>query len=208
MKNNKKKDENRNKVIISITIVALIIALVSGGTYAWWTWISADEDDTAVNITVKGMTMILDGGGNITAQNLVPTSCTSTTYAVQRTITYSVTNPTTIAATATIQLQPTTLPTQLKNAKVMWKLTTAANCGGTQVGNGTFSSASTSTPIDLTTVAVPANTTTALTGTYYLSIWLDSTYTGTTNVGDTVNDTIQDKSMTLELTGEIAQNAS
>lgn len=206
MKNNKKKDENRNKVIISITIVALIVALVAGGTYAWWTWVSANN--TAVNITVKGMTMTLDGGGNITAQNLVPTSCTSTTYAVQRQISYSLTNPTTIASTATIQLNPSTFPTQLKNSKLMWKLTTAANCGGTQVATGTFGSTTQGRVMDLTTIAVPAGTTTPITGTYYLSIWLDSSYTGTTNVGGEVKDTIQDKSMTLQLTGTIAQNQS
>lgn len=208
MKNNKKKDENRNKVIISITIVALIVALVSGGTYAWWTWVSANNTDTAVNITVGRLEMILDGGGNITAQNLVPTSCTSTTYAVQRQISYSLINPTTVASTATIQLNPSTFPAQLKNSKLMWKLTTAANCGGTQVATGTFGSTTQGRVMDLTTIAVPAGTTTPITGTYYLSIWLDSSYTGTTNVGGEVKDTIQDKSMTLQLTGTIAQNQS
>lgn len=201
--NNNNKDEK--KVIISITIVALIIILVSGGTYAWWTWVSGNN--TAVNITVKGMTMILDGGGDITSQNLVPTSCTSTTYAIQRKITYSLTNPTTIASTATIQLNPATFPTALRNGKLMWKLTTVANCGGSEVASGTFSSTTQGSVMDLTTIAVPANTTTAITGTYYLSIWLDSSYTST-NTGNTVSDTIQDKTMTLKLTGTIAQNAS
>ena len=64
------------------------------------------------------------------------------------------------------------------------------------------------TKADETTYYVPAGTTTALTGIYYLSIWLDSTYEGTANVGDTVKDTIQDKSMTLKLTGTIAQEQS
>lgn len=205
MKKNKKKNNDKQKTILILTIVALIIALVAGGTYAWWTWVSGNN--TNVNITVKGMTMILDGGGDITAQNLVPTSCTNTTYAVQRTINYSVTNPTTIAATATIQLNPSTFPTQLRNAKLMWKLTTAANCGGTQVATGTFSSTTQGSVMNLTTVSVPANTTTPITGTYYLSIWLDSSYTST-NTGNTVSDTLQNKSMTLKVTGTIAQNQS
>ena len=216
---NKKKIENRNKVIVSITIVTLIIAIVSGGTYAYWTWISADEDDTAISITVEGMTMTLDGGGDINFGDLVPTSCDSTKYALHRTITYSVTNPTQIDATGTIQLNPSTFPTQLKNEKLMWKLTTGANCTGTEVASGNFGNTVKGTIMDLTTNVgitkadgttyyIPAETTTALTGTYYLSIWLDSTYEGTANVGNTVRDTIQDKSMTLKLTGTIAQNPS
>ena len=119
----KNKNENRNKVIISIIIIALIIALVSSGTYAWWTWISADENDTAVNITVNGMTMILDGGGNITAQNLVPTSCTNTEYTIQRTITYGVTNPTDVDSTATIQLNPSTFPTMIQRSFMLYLTT-------------------------------------------------------------------------------------
>ena len=112
-KSNKKyKDENNKKVVISITIVTMIIALVAGGTYAWWTWVSGNN--TAVNITVKGMTMILDGGGDISSKNLVPTSCTNTTYAIQRSISYSVTNPTTIDSIATIQLNPSTFPTMVQ----------------------------------------------------------------------------------------------
>lgn len=205
MKECKNKNENRNKVIISITIVTIIVALVAGGTYAWWTWVSGNN--TAVNITVRGMTMILDGGGDISSQNLVPTSCTNTTYAIQRQITYSVTNPTTIDSTATIQLNPSTFPTQLRNSKLMWKLTTAANCAGTEIANGTFSSTTQGSVMNLTTVSVPANTTTAITGTFYLSIWLDSSYSST-NTGNTVSDNIQDKTMNLKLTGTITQNAS
>ena len=60
MKKNKKKNNDKQKTILILTIVALIIALVAGGTYAWWTWVSGNN--TNVNITVKGMTMILDGG--------------------------------------------------------------------------------------------------------------------------------------------------
>lgn len=216
MKKNKRKEDNKKKIIIVITIVTLIIALVAGGTYAYWTWVSANN--TAVNIKVDSPTMTLDGGGTLTVTNLVPTSCTNTTYAVQRTIKYSVTNPTSVDATATIQLKPTTFPTQLKNAKLMWKLTTGANCTGSEVASGNFGSTVLGTVMDLTTKVgsvksgttyyVPAKTTTALTGTYYLSIWLDSTYTGTANTGSTVKDTIQNKSMTLQLTGTIAQNPS
>ena len=90
----------------------------------------------------------------------------------------------------------------------MWKLTTDVNCLGEHVASGTFSSTIVNRPMDLTTIAVPANTTIPITGIYYLSIWLDSTYNGTTNTGNVVNDTIQDKSMILNLTGEISQKLS
>ena len=203
--------------MVSVIIVMLIIVLVSGGTYAWWRWISADTDDTTIDITVEGMTMTLDGGGDINFEKLVPTSCDNTQYALHRTITYSVTNPTQIDATGTIQLNPSIFPTQLKNEKLMWKLTTGQNCTGTEVANGNFGDTIRETKMDLTTKVgitksdgttyyIPAKTTTPLTGTYYLSIWLDSTYEGTANTGNTVKDIIQNKSMTLELTGTIAQN--
>ena len=101
----------------------------------------------------------------------------------------------------------------------MWKLTTGENCTGTEVASGDFGETTRGTMMDLTTKLgttkadgttyyVPAGTTTALTGTYYLSIWLDSTYEGTANVGDTVKDSIQDKSMILKLAGTITQNES
>ena len=215
----------KNKVIISITIVTLIITIVVGGTYAWWTWVSANDDDTTVNVTVGGVDgsgtikMILDGEGDIKVTNLVPTSCTNTTYTVHRTITYIVTNPTKVDATAKIQLNPSTFPTQLKNEKLMWKLTTGENCTGAEIASGTFENTTKGIIMDLTTKVgttksdglsyyIPAETTTPLTGTYYLSIWLDYTYEGTTNVGNNVKDSIQDQSMILKLTGEITQSPS
>ena len=212
-----KKNINKNQFIVSVTIVAIIIALVSGATYAWWIWISADEDDTLVNVSVEGMTMILDGGGDINFGNLIPTSCNNTEYALHRTITYSVINPTQIDATGTIQLKPDIFPTQLKNEKLMWKLTTGQNCTGTEVASGNFGNTTRGTIMDLTTKVgitkedgityyIPAETTTPLTGIYYLSIWLDSTFEGTANVGNDVKEPIQNKSMTLKVTGTIAQN--
>ena len=203
----KKNKESKKNVIIAIAIIALI-ALLAGGTFSWWTWRSANN--TAVSVTVKGMTMTLDGGGNISTKNLVPTTCSNTTYAIQRTITYKVSNSTNIAATATIQLDPTTFPSALKNANLKWKLTTSANCGGTEEASGTFSSTTQGTKMNLKSYTVAANTAATATGntkTLYLSIWLDTGYTYQ-NIGDSVGDPMQDKSMTLKLAGTIAQNQS
>ena len=164
--------------------------------------------------------MILDGGGDINVTNLAPTICTSATHVLHRTITYSVTNPTK-KSRVRIFLRPLevllSFPTQLKTSKLMWKLTTEENCNGTEIASGNFGNTIQGRVMDLTnklgvvkedgiTYYIPAQSTTALTGTYYLSIWLDESYEGSVNVGYEVNDSIQDKSMTLKLTGNIVQN--
>lgn len=203
-----KKKEKDNKIIISIIAVAMIIALVGGGTYAWFRWVSANN--TVVNITVAGGTYTLDGGGDITTdKTMVATDeCNHSTYAIKRTITANTTNSTSTAMTAKIQLNPTTFPTQLKISELKWVLTTSStSCTSGIVDSGDFSTVAENTIFELTSFTVPAETTTTQTNTYYLYIWLDSSY-DSLNTGTTVSDPIQNKTFTLELTGEMSNNPS
>lgn len=203
-----KKKEKDNKIIISIIAVAMIIALVGGGTYAWFRWVSANN--TVVNITVAGGTYTLDGGGDITTdKTMVATDeCNHSTYAIKRTITANTTNSTATAMTAKIQLNPTTFPTQLKISELKWVLTTSStSCTSGIVDSGDFSTVAENTIFELTSFTVPAETTTTQTNTYYLYIWLDSSY-DSLNTGTTVSDPIQNKTFTLELTGEMSNNPS
>ena len=203
-----KKKEKDNKIIISIIAVAMIIALVGGGTYAWFRWVSANN--TVVNITVAGGKYTLDGGGDITTdKTMVATDeCNHSTYAIKRTITANTTNSTSTAMTAKIQLNPTTFPTQLKISELKWVLTTSStSCTSGIVDSGDFSTVAENTIFELTSFTVPAETTTTQTNTYYLYIWLDSSY-DSLNTGTTVSDPIQNKTFTLELTGEMSNNPS
>lgn len=203
------KKDNKN-LIVSIMAVAIIIILAGGSTYAWLTWRSANN--TVVNIVVSGGTYTLDGGGNITSgKNIAPTDqCNHSTYGIKRTITAKATNETTTDMTAYVQLNPSTFPTAFKNANVKWVLSTSSNDCTTAsniVASGNFSNVVQGTKFTLTTFNIPAQTITPLTKTYYLYIWVAETYS-VENVGTTVTSSIQDKSFTLQLTGEMTNNPS
>ena len=197
----KNKNEQTYKIILTIVAVLMLIVLVGGGTYAWWTWRSGTN--TIVNITVSGGTYTLDGGGNITAQNLVPTDQCNGTYAIKRTITAKATNNTNTAMTATVQLNPTTFPTQLRSQYLKYTVSTTNSCTTSEIK--TFESVVQDTPFEIAEFDVPASGSEEKT--YYLFIWLDSSYTPSTpNVGTTVNDPMQNKSFTLELTGTMTND--
>lgn len=200
------KKEKDNKLLISTIAAALIITLIGGGTYAWFRWSSANN--TIINIAVADGTYTLDGGGNITTDKTMVTTdeCNHATYAIKRTITANTTNNAITDMTAKVQLNPTTFPTQLKISELKWVLTTSStSCTSNIVNSGNFSTVVQGTVFDLTSFTVPAETTTAQVNTYYLYIWLDSSY-DYVNTGSTVSDPIQNKTFTLELTGEMSDN--
>jgi hypothetical protein len=47
------KKKEINKVIVAVIAVALVIAIVGGSTFAYWQWVTATNQQTAVNVTVK-----------------------------------------------------------------------------------------------------------------------------------------------------------
>lgn len=197
------KKENKN-LIISIVAVSLIIVLAGGATYAWYTWVSGNN--TAVNITVAGITYTLDGGGNITSsKNLAPTDeCNHATYAIKRTITAKVANSTEIAAKAYVQINPSSLPSAFQIANLEWVLTTSStSCTSNIVSSGNFASATQGTKFDLTSFDVPALST--VNKTYYLYIWVNKDYS-VQNVGGSVTSSIQDKTFTLKIAGEVTND--
>lgn len=94
--------KKNKKLPITIMIVAIVVVAISGGTFAYWQWTSATN--TSVTFEVKGATMTIDGGGNITTKTLAPAACYNTKYAIQRKIKVTATNDTTTNMTETIQL--------------------------------------------------------------------------------------------------------
>ena len=80
-----KDNSNRKTLIMSIIAVALIAALVSGGTYAYWTWVSNTDQKTNVSFSVTNnmddlMYARLDGNGTTTVTNIKPAPCTDSTF--------------------------------------------------------------------------------------------------------------------------------
>jgi len=189
------KNNDRNKFILSIVAVLLLILVIAGGTFAWWQWTSTTN--TAVTFTIAGGKLTIDGGGNITGQKLVPTDqCDHETYAIMRTVTLTATNETATSMTATVNLDISGVPAALKTANLKYTFSETQSCT-TGSPTGTLSGSS----VQLTTFNVPAGTlpTAPLTKTYYLYIWLDSAETSTAT---------QNQSFTITYTGALVQNAS
>ena len=85
---------NKNKKIISLSVILFVVMLlVSGGSFAYWTWVTASSERTNVSLTITAPDMSAKLTGytqNIT--NLIPvSSCTDETYAIKKelTLTYS-----------------------------------------------------------------------------------------------------------------------
>lgn len=90
----KNKNKNNNKaLILSIIAVTVIAALVVGGTYAYWTWVSNTAQRTNVNFSVSGgrddKYADLMGNGTTGTGDVVelkPAPCTDSTFAIVKTV--------------------------------------------------------------------------------------------------------------------------
>ena len=47
------KNNNTNKLIVAIIAVFLIIAIVGGSTFAYFQWTTAENQRTAVNVSIE-----------------------------------------------------------------------------------------------------------------------------------------------------------
>lgn len=217
--------KERNKLIIAIIAVILIIAVVIGATYAYWQWSTNTTQATNVKFTVptqdKLLGATLNGGGSTTVSNLAPAACTNSTYAMKKQISLSYFNQTSqtasIKATLTVSnwTQPHTGTLRLNN--LHYALTTGTNAGngcdkGTVVAGGSSSSFVTSgaliNNIEIKSASAGTGTSTEpATETYYLWVWIDKNDTGS-NTGSTVTDPMQDLSFTLTWTGSISTPTS
>lgn len=210
--------KNNTKIIISVVSVFLIIVAVIAGTYAYWAWSTSEEQRTPVVISIKGATMTIDGGGNITTKTLLPTTCTDTTNAIQRKIKVDSNNETNGVMNELLQLDVKALTpaqgtlTDTEKANLKWALvgltsetdyssSTWKGCA-TPTKSGTFSGVVTGNTITLNTSSLAAGTTS--TKYYELYIWLDNAYTYT-NVGTVQSDPMQDLTLNLSWTGMLEQ---
>lgn len=189
-----KDNKDKNKLILSIIAVILVIVIIAGGTFAYWTWTSTNN--TAVSFTVSGGSMTIDGGGDITAQKMVPTTSCNGSYAIVKTVKVNAVNSTNTSMTGTVNLDLTGLPATLKTANMKYFISesSSASCS---TPTGTFASSTNSKEIATFTAAAGAT----VNKTYYLYIWLAHNASGNPA-------SEQGQSFKITYTGALVQNAS
>ena len=208
----------RNKLIMAVVAVMMIVAVVVGSTYAFWQWSTNSSQSTTVNFTVPTGDQQLSAsisGGTISVSRLAPTACTTAkhAYAMSQPLTVTYKNQTTQTASlkATLAVSGWTQPHTgtVDLSKLHFTLSKGSSAGsnctsGTIVKGGSSSSfVSTGNLINNEEIlSVPANTA-ETSETWYLWVWIDSSYSGG-NSGSAVTDPMQDLSFTLTWSGTIS----
>ena len=186
---------NENKAIYIFLAIAIVMFLTVGATYAYWQWTTNSAQQTAISFTAtSGISCSANGGGNITSSDvkLAPTSCTDPEYAIQRTITTSVTNNNQGSVYLSLNLKVNSMASELAASEnFKYALTTSpSSCTTGVIKTGTFTGATTNSTF--TILEDQEYQTSPGTGTYYLYIWLDEAET---------NNNTQNKAFNLSLTG-------
>ena len=139
--------DNKKKLIILIVSIIALILLIIGGTYAFITWSSNENQATNVVFTVTpDFSCSADAGGHITSNDrmLAPTDCMDPEYASQN-FKYALTQQ-------------------------------ADNCVANPIVTGTFNGVTNGDVITLL-IGINNSYLSSATGTYYLYIWLDEAET-------------------------------
>ncbi|MBR7041871.1 MAG: hypothetical protein IKI04_00035, partial [Bacilli bacterium] len=174
----------KDKRIISIFIILGVIIAILGGTLAYWSWTSTNEQKTNVTFTTgANFSCSADGGGNITNTNyFVPTDCTNSTYAIKRTITTSITNSGSNPVYLDMWLTINSIGSGLSNSNnFKYALTTSSSsCTTGVVSEGNFNGKVANDKIQLLDDVSSA-------GTYYLYVWLDAAETSQSTMNQSVS---------------------
>ena len=206
----KKKNKETNKLLISIIAVALIIAIVGGATFAYWSWQSNTAQQTNVNVTVTGGSLTISGG-NLSNTGMYPTSdCDGTGALVGGTATVTAVNQTESPMTVKLFIRGTLSAKQgslttTNKGKLNWAVVQVTSptatpsdntCKTGALASGTLATVTTNTDIN-TGITFTAAASTTTTKYYKLYVWLDSTYSFT-NSGSTVSDPMQDLTISVK----------
>lgn len=226
MKKQNKKSNIRN-IVFAIIAVAIVAAIVGGGTYAWWIWQSADNQKTNVTVTISkpDFKIVAD---TISSTALMPTaSCYNTpaTNHVQHTMagkaTVTAKNNTTVPMEARITLKAKVSASigSTAPAKVHWAIKevtstnastfSSENCTGTantatydtgtfnQLGANSNANVSTSFQDIKTDIKFTVNPSSTATTKYYQVYVWVDSSYTATNTGSTVSDALQNKTFTI-----------
>ena len=188
---------DKNKRIIIIVSITILILSIVGGTLAYWSWRTTDAQKTNITFTITSdFSCSADGGGDITSGsiNLVPTVVSSTTTAnyIKREIKVTPTiNTTGKTVYMDLWLDIKTLGTGLSNTDYFkYSFTTGSSSPEDGVVySGNFRGLVKNNRVRL---LLDKEYTSSVTDTYYLWIWLDAEETDS----DTMN-----QSFSLSLNG-------
>lgn len=224
--------KKNKKMIVSIIAVLFIGIIVTGATFAYWTWVVDAENETELDFITIGSNVQnelyakLEGNGTTEVTKLIPSDCRADS-AVLKKVEIGYLNKLKQSATITATLKVREFevkynaPTAEELKYLKYALTTTSDsCSTNIVKNangeeltGNFSDLVfengkvTNLPINLfsRTITIPANMTGEQGVTYYLWIWLDSKYVHI-NVGDNNTDPMQEINFKVQWSGTIAQN--
>ena len=107
----------KNKIIIG---VSLLLLLVIGITYAWFTWNS--EENTNVSVTIEGMNITYEDGEDITGINLIPVSTKEKGELDGTAIAKEITVSSNMNAYLDLNMNLEILPEGLKDASFKWEI--------------------------------------------------------------------------------------
>lgn len=212
--------EDKKKLILAIIAVVAIILAVGGATFAYWSWQTNTAQRTNVNFTIINpnasgdMTARIDGNGTSTVTGLVPTNNCAGSNALVKTVPIYYKNNTINRAKITVNLTLSGLTAgnvaidYSKLSYIKWAITTTSgNCTSNPAAHGDFGVVTSTAAKTLATLehTINANVTTETNlVTYYLYVWLDSSYNHT-NEGDNNSDPMQNLSFQLEWSGTMEQ---
>ena len=188
------KKNEYNKWYLIIAIFAVIFTFF-GGSLAYWQWTTNETERTSIALTVKeDFRCDADGGGDISNNEkyLVPTDCTNTDYAIQRTVTVKPTLfSNELGVDLDLWLNIDNIGTGLRNSSnFKYALTkSSTSCTSKVVASGTFKGKSNGSTVALLDKGYNGT----VTETYYLYIWLDKAETSTATM---------DQEFSLSLGGE------
>lgn len=173
--------DNKKKLIILIVSIIALILLIIGGTYAFITWSSNENQATNVVFTVTpDFSCSADAGGHITSNDrmLAPTDCMDPEYAIQRTISTGLTNESDGKVYYDLWLDVNNIGSGLSGSQnFKYALTQQAdNCVANPIVTGTFNGVTNGDVITLL-IGNKNSYLSSATGTYYLYIWLDEAET-------------------------------
>ena len=179
---------DKNKRIIIIVSITILILSIVGGTLAYWSWRTTDAQKTNITFTITSdFSCSADGGGNITSGsiNLVPTVVSNTTTAnyIKRTVKVTPTiNTTGKTVYMDLWLDVKTLGSGLSGTDYFkYSFTTGASSPEDGVVySGNFRGLVKNNRVRL---LLDKEYTSSVTDTYYLWIWLDAKETDS----DTMN---------------------
>ena len=218
--------KEKNKLIIAILSVVLIVAVVVGATFAWWTWSSNAADNTNVTFTVTSgsdqLKAVLDAD-TTSFTGMGPAANCKGTYAKKATVKLFYLNqtgfPATIASTLKLAAEPTSTHSgTINKAKINWALTsvdnaTACTSGKTgYIASGTLEGKAANATLysgDLGVGTIATGTAFANPNkTLYLYFWIDSSYNYNNNGNSVVTDPMQDMTIKVAWSGTIQNAAS